>query len=80
MSWADDHPVLFKHTQIGPYEQLIGISVQDHGNGLPITIGCMEGDPQRSSNHSMTVDNAEIFYERLGKAIKEAKKAKLHKR
>lgn len=68
---------LFGHEQYGPYQQGLAVDVQDHGNGLPITIYCFEGDPQRSSSHSMTVDNAERFHRQFKEAIKAAKKAKL---
>lgn len=73
MSWRDDHPVLFHHGQTGPYQQYIGIGVRDHGNGLPITIGCEEGDPSAQSSTSMAVADAERFYRQLGQAIEVAK-------
>lgn len=73
MSWSDDHPVLFHHGQSGPYQQYIGVGVQDHGNGLPITIGCQEGDPPGATSTSMDVGDAELFYRQLGQAIEVAK-------
>lgn len=68
---------LFKYGINSPYEQFIGIQVKDHGNGLPITIGCINGDPSSNTDVSMTVHSAEVLSRKLKEAIEIAKKAKL---
>lgn len=66
---------IFYHDQYGPYQQLAQISVKDEGNGLPITIALTTGDPQRSCDNSMSISQADRFYNNLGRAIKAAKDA-----
>lgn len=69
--------LLYSHYQYGPYEQYLGLAVDDQGNGLPIEIACREGDPPGACSHHMSVANAEMYARHLNNAIKVAKKAGL---
>jgi hypothetical protein len=66
---------LFKHAQAGPYEQFAAITVDDGGNGLPITMAFQTGDPSGACGNSMTISQAKHFRDQLSKAIKAAEKA-----
>lgn len=68
---------IFHHSQVGPYQQAAVIAVRDGGNGLPIHLAMITGDPQSATDNSMTVEQAKLFHERLGKAIETAEKAGL---
>ncbi len=68
---------LFFHSQTGPYQQRAAIKVSDGGNGLPIHLGMETGDPPSMTTNSMTISQAKLYHDNLGKAIKVAKKAGL---
>lgn len=68
---------IFFHSQVGPYQQKAVIAVSDGGNGLPIHLGMITGDPYSATDNSMTIGQAKRFHEELGKAIEAAEKAGL---
>lgn len=66
---------LFFHEQFGPYEQLAQIKVADGGNGLPIHLAMVTGDPRSATSNSMTISQAKRYRDKLTEGIEAAEKA-----
>jgi hypothetical protein len=66
---------IFFHEQYGPYQQLAQIKVQDGGNGLPIYLALVTGDPHSATNNSMSISMAKRYRDKLTEAIDAAEAA-----
>lgn len=66
---------IFRHEQIGPYQQAARVHVNDGGNGLPIHLTMITGDPPSTTNNSMSITQAKVYHGQLGRAIEAAEAA-----
>jgi hypothetical protein len=66
---------IFFHEQYGPYQQLAQIKVADGGNGLPIYLAMVTGDPHSATNNAMSISQAKRYRDKLTEAIEAAEKA-----
>jgi hypothetical protein len=66
---------LFFHEQHGPYQQLAQIKVQDGGNGLPIHLAMVTGDPRSATSNLMSISMAKRYRDKLTEAIDAAEQA-----
>lgn len=73
----DSPQQLHYHSQNGPYEQRAVIKVKDGGNGLPITMAFITGDPQSSTSNSMSISMAKLYRDQLTAGIEAAERGGL---
>lgn len=66
---------LFFHQQTGPYQQLAQIKVSDGGNGLPVHLAMVTGDPRSATSNSMSISMARLYRDQLTKGIDAAEAA-----
>jgi len=66
---------VFFHQQYGPYQQLAQIKVSDGGNGLPIHLAMVTGDPRNACSNSMSISQAKRYHSQLGAAIEATENA-----
>jgi hypothetical protein len=66
---------VFFHEQYGPYQQLAQIQVKDVGNGLPVHLAMVTGDPSSATSNSMSISMAKRYRDKLTEGIDAAEAA-----